>query len=287
MPGLLHDHFGEGPLRRRKTAEGVVLVHLAEFGGERLGRDAVADFPASAVIGLAEAGNHEAAFSQFRIAQGAFMTDAAEHDVFVNLVGQHQDIGVAGQGDQTLHVLGRPQDAGGIMRGVDEYHPGLCGDCRLKPLPVHRKIDRIQRHMHAHASGQIDGRFVAVVAWIEHDDFIPRTDHGQDGVENRFRGAAGHGDFQLRTGGMAVTGGGLGGNGLAQGRNAGHRRILVLAVTHGAAQSIHQKLGHRKVGKSLAQIDRLMLHGHLRHDREDGGADLRELGLQRHGRDPV
>ena len=215
------------------------------------------------------------------------MADATEYDVLVHLIGQQQDVGVAGQCDQALHVLGRPQGSGGVVRGVDEDHPGFRGDRGIQTVPVHRKIDRVQRHVHADATGQIDGRLVAVVAGVEHDHFIAGPDHGQHGIENRFGGAAGHRDFGLRAGAVAVTGQGLGGDGLAQGRNAGHRGVLVFALPHGAAQGVHQKPGDRKVRETLPQIDRLMLHGHLRHDREDGSADLRQLGLQEHGGVPV
>ena len=284
--GVLADHLGERPLRRREAAEGVVLVHLAEFGAERLGRHAVADLPAGAVVGLAEAGHHEAALGQLRITQGAFVPGAVEQDVLVDLVRKHHDVGAAHQFDQALHVGGGPQRAGGIVRRVDEDHPGARRDRRAQAIPIDREIGRIQGHVHAHSAGQVDGRLIAVVAGIEHDHFVARTHHRQHGIEDRLGRAAGDGDFRFRAGGVAVAGQGLLGDGLAQGRYARHRRILVLAVAHGARQRFDQEIGHREVRKALAEVDRLMLHRHLRHHGENGGADLRQLGLRDHQRVP-
>src|SRR5262245_64941780 len=71
------DHFGERPLRRSEAAEGVVLVDLAELCRQGRWRDAVADLPAGAVIGLAETGNDEGAFAQLRITQDGFVAGAA------------------------------------------------------------------------------------------------------------------------------------------------------------------------------------------------------------------
>src|SRR5207342_2478640 len=61
------DHRREGELRRGETAEGVVLVNLAELGAERGRRNAVADLPTGAVVGFAKARHHEAARRQLGI----------------------------------------------------------------------------------------------------------------------------------------------------------------------------------------------------------------------------
>ena len=81
---------------------------------------------------------------------------------------------------------------------------------------------------------------------------------------------------------VAVAALGLGGDGLAQGRDAGHRRVLVLALAHGAVQRLDQALGHGEIGEALAQVDGAVLDGELRHHGEDGGADLGQLGFRGH-----
>src|SRR5690606_35624303 len=66
---ILREHLRERVLGRGEGAEGVVLVHLAELGRQRGWRDAVADLPAGAMEGLAEAGDDEGALAQRRIRQ--------------------------------------------------------------------------------------------------------------------------------------------------------------------------------------------------------------------------
>jgi hypothetical protein len=43
--------------------------------------------------------------------------------------------------------------------------------------------------MHAAATGQLDRRLVAVVARVEHDDFVAAVDHRLDRAEDRLGGA--------------------------------------------------------------------------------------------------
>jgi hypothetical protein len=72
------------------------------------------------------------------------------------------------------------------------------------------------------------------------------------------------------------------GDGLAQRRDAGHRRVLVVAGAHRPVQRIDQALRHREIREALPQVDRAVLGGQLRHHGEDGGADLRQFGVWLH-----
>ena len=133
--------------------------------------------------------------------------------------------------------------------------------------------------MHGGRTGQINGRFVAVVAWVQHDDFIARTHHRMDGIEDRLGGTAGDGDLGIHIGPPAIATRSFIGNRLAQRRDAGHHRILVVAGVHRTGQCIHQTRGYREIRKALAQIDRAMLCRQLRHHGKNRGADLRQFGV--------
>jgi hypothetical protein len=52
---------------------------------------------------------------------------------------------------------------------------------------------------------------------------------------------------------------------------------------HGLVQLVHQPLGHREIREALAQVDRAVFAGQLRHHGEDGGAHAGQLGLRQHG----
>ncbi|MNN57242.1 hypothetical protein D3C81_1722200 [compost metagenome] len=82
-------------LHRRVDREHIVLMHLAEFRAEGGRGGNIADLPAGDVIGFAEAGNHEAARGQFRMATDGFMRDAVIHHMFIHLIRQQQDIAAA------------------------------------------------------------------------------------------------------------------------------------------------------------------------------------------------
>ena len=68
------------------------------------------------------------------------------------------------------------------------------------------------------------------------------------------------------------------GNGFAQRQHAGHGRVLVQAVLHGAGDRIHQGRVAMEIGEALSQVDRAFFAGQCRHDGEDGSAHLGQLG---------
>ena len=75
----------------------------------------------------------------------------------------------------------------------------------------------------------------------------------------------------------------LAGNGLTQGRPAGHGRVLVVAGAHGAADGFDQGRIAVEVRKALTQVDGTVLSGQGRHGAEDGGADIRQAAGKGHG----
>ncbi len=179
---------------------------------------------------------------------------------------------------QRAHVVGREHCPRRVMRAVDHQQPRARRDRRLHLAPVHCERPRIQRHMHGARTGQLDGGLIAVVSRVEHDHLLAGTHHAVDGVEDRLRGTTGHGDLDVGIDLCAIAAQRLAGDGLAQRRRPGHRRILVVALAHRPIQRLDQPRRHREIREPLAQVDRLVLSRQLRHHSEDSGADFGQLG---------
>jgi hypothetical protein len=70
---------------------------------------------------------------------------------------------------------------------------------------------------------------------------------------------------------------------LAQPHHARHGRILIQSRIDVLGDEIAQLFRAVEVRKALGQIDRVVLGRQPRHDREDGRADVRELGTETAG----
>ena len=142
--------------------------------------------------------------------------------------------------------------------------------------------------MHRAAAGQLDRRLVRIVGRVEQDDFVAGTDDGLDGTEERLGATRGHRDLVLGVNRATVVLGDLGGNRVPQTGQAGHWCVLVAgtALAHVLAGEIEQALGRIEVGEPLGKIDGTVFRGKTRHDREDRGADSRQLAVDRRGHEP-
>src|SRR3546814_3187929 len=110
---------------------------------------------------------------------------------------------------------------------------------------------------------------VAVVGRVEHDHLVAGTHDCVDGVEDRLGRAAGNGDLGVRVRSVAVDALCLGRDRVAQRRDAGHRRVLVVAVAHRTIELIDQTHRYGKLREPIPEVDRAMLGGELRHDGKD------------------
>ena len=61
----------------------------------------------------------------------------------------------------------------------------------------------------------------------------------------------------------------LSAHGLDEIRTTLSGRVLVLAVLHSAIDSVEQRCGSRNAGGTLAEVDRSLFSGELRHNPED------------------
>lgn len=184
------------------------------------------------------------------------------------------DIALADQRGQAVQVAARRQRAAGIVRRVEEDQPGTRGDRIGQALPVHGEIRQGQRHVHAATARQLHGGLIAVIAGIEDDGLVARTDQRLHRAEDRLGGTGGDGDLAVGVPLHAVVACNLRCHLLAQGGQTGHRRILIAPFQDMARHCFTQRLRPVEIGKALGQVDRPGIQSELRHAREDGGADV-------------
>ncbi len=277
MLGMLGHEVGQRPLQRGDAAEADVLVHLAQLGGKQRRRHHIAGLPARDVIGLAERADHEGTLVQLLMGQHAGMPDPVEHQVFIDFVADQVDIALADQRRQPVQLSRRDQRATGVVRAVEDDQAGPVAQGIAQALPIDGEVRQRQRHMHAAPTGQLDRGFVAVVTGVEDDDFIAGPNQRLDGTEDRLGRPRRDGHFRVGADATAVTAGNLGRHLFAQGRQAGHRRVLVMPGGNMPADRLTQGLRTIEIGKALGQVERAGFHGELRHAGEDGSADLRQF----------
>ena len=230
--------------------------------------------------GFAKARHDKSTRRETGKARGALVRLAVKHHVLVNLVADQKHLGRREQRLQRLHIGIAPDAAGRVVRAVDDDGAGARRQRGGDFVKVGPKRAGCQRHTPGRATGQHDVGHVAVVAGVEHDDFVARMDDGQDGRQYRLRGAGGDGDFARRAIGAGVECFYFVSNGLAQLQHAGHGRVLVVAGAHRAVDGVQQAAVAVKVWKALAQIDSAAFGGQRRHGGKDGGADGGQAAAQ-------
>ena len=162
----------------------------------------------------------------------------------VRLVGDDVDrVAVLGllfaqQGRQRLKLRARDNDAGGVIRGVQNEQRGLFRHCGRERLQIERKRVRPARH-DAHAAARrlgIDG--VLREVRCEHDGLIPRAHERTREDRQRTRRAVGHVNV-LRAVRLAEGVRQIGRDLFAHGRHARRGRVGVqLRGRHGAQQAL-------------------------------------------------
>ena len=120
---------------------------------------------------------------------------AVEHHVFVDLVGQDHDVGVAGQGGQAFDVVLVKHRAGRVVRRVDDDHARFAVDGGGHFVPVDAKILQRQFDRHRRGALQAHDRRIAVERRFEIDHLVAGMHQRADRRVQPFAGAGDHRDF--------------------------------------------------------------------------------------------
>ena len=148
-----------------------------------------------------------------------------------------------------------------------------------------RRVEpELRRHEPHHARlglGHRDPGQVGVVERLEHDGLVARVEQRRDRRAERLGGPGVDRDLARRVVGQAVEALLVIGHRLLQRRQAGHRRVLVVARAQGLDRGLLDEVGAVEVREALAEIDGVVAAGERRHLGEDGGAEAVERRVRR------
>ncbi len=226
------------------------------------------------MVGLAERADDECALIELIVAQHAGMLAAVEHKMLVDLVAEQIDVTLADQRRQTFEIISIDQCTAGVVRRIQHDHPRARGNGIGQALPIDMEIRQAQLLVNADATSQLHRWLVAVIARIEDDDLVTRPDHCLDRTEDRLGSTRGNRDLGGGIHFPSVQPGYLHRDLLAQGRQSGHRCVLVVSRHDVAGQCLAQRVGAIEIGKALGEIQRTGVRGQLGHGGEDGRANV-------------
>ncbi|CAM5628383.1 hypothetical protein SCALM49S_10352 [Streptomyces californicus] len=177
--------------------------------------------------------------------------------------------------------VGREHGSGRVVRGVQEQQTGARGDEGAQFVEVRAEAGGAQRERYAPGARHGDAGGVRVVVRLECDDLVPGFQQGQQGGGDRLGGPGGHQDLGLGGPAQPVEALLVGGDGCAQLRDAGARRVLVApAVAQRSYGRLADLLGAVGVGEALAEVDRAGPQGQRGHLGEDRRAERGEAAVE-------
>ncbi len=271
--------LGAGELQGRRGGERGKLVGGAD-GGAQIGRgEGPADAPAGEREGLAHARDADGAFGH--AGQGGNGEVLAVVDeVFVDLVGDADDVVAAAKLGDEGEFFFREDLTGGVMGAIEDEHAGLVAEGGGERVGVEAKVGRLERDDAGGGPGEGDGGAVAVVKGLEEHDLVARVAEAEQGGEDHFGGAAADGDAELGVVVEAVGEATAAGEGGAQLGHAGRGRVLAAARFDRGDRRPLDELGAVEIGEALRQIDGPGLVGEPGHFGEDCRAEAGELARQ-------
>ena len=174
-------------------------MHLADVAHQLLGAHCPAETPAGHRVGLGEAVHHDGALLHAGQFGKADVRVLAIGQAAIDLVRQHNDIGLADDGCDRLQLVPRHDRAGRVVGvGQDEQLGArrdrgtqrLGGELELVLHPGGQRDGDAARHL-----GQ---RGVAHKAWLRDEHLVARVDQHADGVVDRLRTADRDQDLLVR-----------------------------------------------------------------------------------------
>lgn len=213
---------------------------------------------------------------------------ALEDEVLVDLVGDDQEIVLAGEAGDLGELLVGQDGAGGVVRSVEQDQAGVVGDgvaqfVQVEAVGAGLRV-RAQGHRDAAAACQRDTGGVGVVVGLQGDDLVARFQQCQQRGREGFGGARGDQDLGVGVVGeaaVAVEALLVGGDGGAQLGDAGAGWVLIAAaVAQGTYRGLPDLVRAVGVGKALAEVDGAGPDGECRHFGKDRGAEFGEAAVQ-------
>ncbi len=246
------------------------------------------DLPAGAVEHLGRAGDGDRALGHAVEAgqrQVLLALRAVKHQVLVHLIGDHQKVGCHRDLCDGRQLRRAQHRAGRVVRRVDDQRAGPGGHRPPQGVGVEGEAAPIedQRHRDPMRAGHRHHRRVGIVEGFDQDYFRAGLDQPDHRRGDGFGGADRHQHLGVGVVLDAEMPPAVGGDGLAQRRDAYPGRVLVGARGDRVLRGLQQRRGSVLVGKTLPEVHRAEPRGQRRHLGEHRRR-VRPQPRHRHGR---
>ena len=211
---------------------------------------------------------------------------SVKNDVFIHLVAEDENAGIPEDLRQGVKVRRVENRSARVVREVQNGQAGPWGDAPLEGAPIDAVRWIGQGGVYGPAAVQGDHGDVAVVGRLDDDDLVAGVNHGGNGCKQRLRGAGGDGDLRCRVIVRLVKPSDLFGDPFAQGHDALHRGVLVVAVPDVFGHEFLQIRVGVEFRKALGEVDGAASVRQIRHLGEYGQPDGRQLRSDGHVIDP-
>jgi hypothetical protein len=239
------------------------------------------DLPAGEREDLARRADLDAALAHAGHRDQRNVAAPVEHDVLPHLVAHRDGIKLLAVARQQLEILAREHGGGWVERIIEQHHARLRGEGARELFLIEAPMRRLEPHEAWHAPCPLHQREVRVVERLEQHHLVARLDQRHQRASDRL-GRAG-GDHDLAVGveveilPMLV----VRGDRLAQLGQPHHRRILVPAVDDRVGRLCQHIFGKRAIGKTLPQVDGVVLAREPRHHLEHRNWQIGENGVHK------
>jgi len=184
--------------------------------------------------------------------------------LLVHLVGQHHDATLAGHIGHSLQVIAGQHAPRRILGRVQDDQPGAVADQGAELVGVEAEIPLLaQGQRHRRGTHEVDHRFVDGETRVGVDHLIAGLCQGQEGEEHDRLGArCDHHVFGPGVDAPAL--GDVAGDGLAQGGDAGGRRVVGVALaqgTHGSLDDVGRRVEIRLADFQVDDVSSLSFQG--------------------------
>lgn len=197
---------------------------------------------------------------------------ALEDEMFVDLVGDDEQVPFDGEFRDGRQFLASEDRAGRVVRGVEQDQAGAVGDggAQFVEVQVVRAVAGAQGDRDACAARHADTGRVRVVVRLQGDHLVARLHQREQRGGDRLGGARRDEDLGVRVVRQTVEAPLVRGDGRTQFGYAGARRVLIAApVAQRPDRGLPDLLGAVGVGETLAEVDRSGPYRQRRHLRED------------------
>ena len=247
-----HVEADDGGLhQRRRAADGVEVVVLADARHDVLRRDGIAESPAGDGVGLGERRAGDRALPHAGDAVHVDVLAAVVDDVLIHLV--HDGVNVVADaevGDGLELFLG--EDLAARVRGIaDDDGLRAAAERIFEHVRVKGERRRIQRDKDRLAVGHDDLCAVVFEERGEHHDAVARIRQGEERVDHRFGRADGRDDLGLGVDGAAHEVTAFARDGLAEIRRTHRDGVLMGTFVAHDLEAVHHLLGRVQIGEAL------------------------------------